>query len=223
MFRRALEIEEDLAKKNPVQFEPGLAFTINKYGILCEQQHRFEEAKGLYSRALAIRQKQILEGLTNDVEELGEVYQNLENLRDSFDVRKDYRSAISIQHERAACMDSLRHLGSEYITQAAEDYGILSWYSLFTHDFPAAESAARRALTLDPTQTWVNTNLALALLFQHNNPESKIIYQHFKDETYDPEPRKKFRDVFLEDLETLRDAGVASEQYLEQVKAWIEK
>lgn len=64
--------------------------------------------------------------------------------------------------------------------------------------------------------------LAHALLFQHKNAEAEKIYRHLKNDIYDEDTGKKYRDVFLEDLEALRAAGVATEQDIAQVKVWME-
>ena len=90
----------------------------------------------------------------------------------------------------------------------AGQYGSLSWYHLFTQQFPQSEAAARKGLSLDDAAIWINTNLASALLFQDRYEEAEEIYQALKDQPYEGAPGKTYRQIFLEDLAALEEEGV---------------
>ena len=97
-------------------------------------------------------------------------------------------------------------------TEAAGAYGNLAWYQLFTQDFKGAATAAQQGLALDPTQQWININLANAYLFSGQYQKAKVIYADYKDKPWSESggdgDYKTYKEVFLEDLETLEKAGI---------------
>lgn len=92
------------------------------------------------------------------------------------------------------------------IAELSNAYGSLAWYQLFAKDFAAAEQAARKGLETAPSQQWINTNLALSLLFQGKYEEAKVIYVQFKDEPFNDS--MGFKTAFLQDLADLEAAGI---------------
>ncbi len=75
----------------------------------------------------------------------------------------------------------------------------------------AAASALKLALDFDLPKSdfsWINTNLAHALLFQGKFEEAKAIYQQYKNQPYPQEPGKTFGELFLKDLDELEKAGI---------------
>jgi len=90
----------------------------------------------------------------------------------------------------------------------SNEYGSLSWLRLFARQFTDAEKAVNRALQLDPTQTWVKTNLAHALLLQNRYPEAEKIYAELKH-LKDPQG-KPFAKSCLEDLDALEKVGLTN-------------
>ena len=85
-------------------------------------------------------------------------------------------------------------------------YGNLAWYQLFAKDFAAAEKSARKGLETAPSQQWINTNLALSLLFQGKYAKAKAIYVQFQDQPFNDE--MDFNTAFLQDLADLEAAGI---------------
>jgi tetratricopeptide (TPR) repeat protein len=92
------------------------------------------------------------------------------------------------------------------ISELSSAYGALAWYQLFSKDFAAAEQAARKGLEVDPSQQWINTNLALGLLFQGKYEEAETIYIQLKDQPFNE--NMDFQTVFLNDLSELEAAGI---------------
>jgi hypothetical protein len=58
---------------------------------------------------------------------------------------------------------------------------------------------------LNDSQEWINTNLALVLLYQGKYEEAKIIYLQLKDKPYGD---ATYGTTFLEDLEVLEKEGI---------------
>ncbi|MCB0565841.1 MAG: tetratricopeptide repeat protein, partial [Phaeodactylibacter sp.] len=91
------------------------------------------------------------------------------------------------------------------ISRLSNACGGLSWHQLFNRRFAEAEQAARQGLDLAPSQEWINTNLALSLLFQGKYEEAEVLYLGFKDKPYGDSTYSK---AFLEDLNALEEAGI---------------
>ncbi len=89
--------------------------------------------------------------------------------------------------------------------QIASNYSSLAWFQLFDQQFTNAEQSARAGLQKADQETWINTNLALALLYQGKWEDAKIIYIKLKDEPYG---YGTYKDTFLEDLNALEKAGI---------------
>jgi tetratricopeptide (TPR) repeat protein len=88
-------------------------------------------------------------------------------------------------------------------------YGSLAWYYLFTEQFEAAEQAAQQGIALGGTEAeWINTNLALALLYQGKYEAAEAIYLRLKDQPYGD---ATYAATFLSDLDELEAAGITHE------------
>jgi len=86
-------------------------------------------------------------------------------------------------------------------------YGNLSWYYLIERDYRKALDYAQKALTLDPSQKWIETNLAHALLLLGKKEKAKMIYLKHIGETVDNE---SWEDIILEDISTLKENNITS-------------
>lgn len=95
----------------------------------------------------------------------------------------------------------------------ASNYGILSWHQLHAQQYPAAEQSARKGLEIDSTQTWLNTNLASALVLQGKYAQAEPIYQQLKDTPYEQDKSKLYGHIFLEDIATLEKAGITNKDF----------
>lgn len=87
----------------------------------------------------------------------------------------------------------------------ASNYGTLAWYQLFNRQFTAAEQSASLGLQKDSSEVWINTNLALALLYQGKWEEARKIYLSLMDKPY---KEGTYRATFLEDLAALEKEGI---------------
>ncbi len=88
----------------------------------------------------------------------------------------------------------------------AAEYENLAWYYLFTEQFEAAEQAAQQGIALGGTAAeWINTNLALALLYQGKYEAAEAIYLRLKDQPYGD---ATYAATFLADLDELEAAGI---------------
>lgn len=94
--------------------------------------------------------------------------------------------------------------------------GSQSFRCIFAGQLEKSEQYAREALSIDPTQHWIYTNLAAALLFKGKYNEAEQIYCQFKDE---------LKKGFLQDFNEYESAGVIPEERkvdVERIKKLLE-
>ena len=219
MYLRSLEICERLAKSNPAQFEPDLAFVLNNFGYFRQVSGQFEEAKKMYSRGLALRQKAVASGQTYFWDELNRIYQNMASLRDSFERRGEFASAVAIQGERADCMYSLKGINIDYKLEAASAYNELYLTCFYAKMYKESIVAAERILELAPNRNWVRTNLGHAHLLRGEWDKAKAVYEEYLKNEPDSTAAKK---ILLKDWDDLEKAGVTHKD-MEKARAWAKE
>jgi tetratricopeptide (TPR) repeat protein len=104
-----------------------------------------------------------------------------------------------------------------YLPVLARGHGTLSWYYLFIKDYAKSEQAARMALKLDNSQTWVKTNLAHALLFRNRFSKAEKIYKELSQII--EKGTETYSQTLLDDFEQLEKAGAIPDKH----KANVEK
>ena len=217
-YLQSLDIRARLSKSNPTPFEPDLARTLNNFGAFYEATKDLDKAYNLYSRALALRQKALMNNQMYILKEYNRVFRNMGDVRDSFNVQKNYLKVVEIQTERAKSTDILRGVLENGQAMALQAYGSLSWYQLFAKQYLAAEQSAQHGLALDASQTWISTNLAHALLFQNKDVAAKKVYDALKIQKNTE--GVSYRDVLKEDFDALEKAGLDKTQ-LDKARQWI--
>jgi len=217
MYLRSLDIRERLAKANPAQFEPDLAFILNNFGYFKQVTGQWVEAQKMYSRGLALRQKAVASGQTYFWPELNRLYRNMAALRDSFASRGDWAVVVVLERERAACMEALSSAHPTAAENAPQDYGSLSWYCLFAHQYPESQTAAEKALSLDPAQNWIRTNLGHSWLLRGEWDKAKQVYEQYIAGEKDPAEAKS---TLLKDWDDLEKAGVTHKD-MAKARKWV--
>lgn len=159
------------------------------WGLYCRgkvhyRNDRLQEAFNDYSQ---IYEKDKEFRMAADWNELGNAYFNTGN----------YKQAVTCQ-ERAVLHDP----GNAIFLWS------LSWYYLFTKQFKEAVTASEKVLRMDSTQTGVYTNLALGYLLDGRYPDAEQVYKEWMDKEYPFDDRPTFREVFLDDLKELEQAGI---------------
>jgi hypothetical protein len=169
-------------------------------------------AKELYSKAIKFPGSD-----TTDIpEKLILIYQEL------------IRQEPTLQNfkNNAAYNLALVQLAEKYNYYAGRDkdlsthYGNLSFYSFFINNYKDALNYVNRAITLDSTNDFIYTNLALAYLLNKKFDDAERIYNYYKDRTYRTGVTK-FSDSFKQDLNDLENFGIIDKNDLmlyEEVK-----
>lgn len=155
-------------------------------------------------------------------------YEKLMKKGDEYFKVTDYANAVEY-YKRAASVkehesEPLKKLASSYYylknyTEAYQtskkmvevnpkDYTLwwnLSWFSLFEKDYKTGIKAGQKVIELEPDKIGIYTNLALNYILNNEYDKAAEIYQKMKDQ---PNNYGKMRDLFLEDIETLENAGI---------------
>jgi len=204
-FQKALEIREKLARENLNTYLPDVAMTLNNLGLFYVDLNDYPSAEKSFQRALEIREKIARENPNTYLPDVAMTLNNLgvfyRNLNDYPSAEKSFQRTIKISQKFLQKNPD----NPKIISHLAGAHGSLSFSLLFDKRFKEAEDHAEKGLKLDPSQEWIQTNLASAHLFQGNFEQAREIYLTFRDQ---PLNDKTFREVFLEDLDVLEEAGV---------------
>ena len=93
--------------------------------------------------------------------------------------------------------------------------GNQSYICNFMKQYAKGESYAKQALSMDASQHWIYSNLAVNLLFQGKYTEAEQIYRQYKSE---------LKDTFLNDFSKFVEAGVIPKKFeadVEKIKKML--
>ncbi len=201
-----LEIQRRLAKENPDAYEPDLTYSLYFMGMsLSEQKQHLkaipycEESLPIF-RKLAKNSPLFKSGYEGTLYSLTQLYSMTGNHTKCYEANEEW-------------LPVLRQYWQENSDKYSEDLintlGSQSYQCIFLGQLEQGEKYAREALKIDPSQHWINTNLAACLLFQGKYAEAEIIYSQYKEE---------LKDNFLQDLNDFETAGVIPTKSLGDVE-----
>src|SRR5262245_32438812 len=96
----------------------------------------------------------------------------------------------------------------------AQALGKLAWRALLAREPADALSAAERALAIDPSLLWIETNRAHALMYLGRAEEARALFLAHKDKPI-PDNNKLWQQVIGEDFAEFRKAGIEHPQMTE--------
>ena len=205
-YSEALEIRRKIVQSNPDAYLPDFAVTLNNIGNLHNLLKNYYVAEKEYFESLQIRHKlakQNPERFNQDVA------QTLGNISELYFSMKQYNKAANNCSESLKIYKDISICTSQnYKSELASQYGNLACYSLFLKQFGNAEISAKEGLRIDPSQTWIYSDLANALLFQGKKEEAKQIYIKYKNKIHPQDQTKTFKFFFLKDLDELEKANI---------------
>jgi tetratricopeptide (TPR) repeat protein len=205
----ALVIFQRVAKITPRVYGATVGNVQSDLARLYRAQQNFAKADSIYSFVLASREKD-----TSSVGQQG-LYETWKDMANLYLEMADYEvknadKVAPLQKAVGFCdklyQKEVKSPSAAYVQQYAQIYGLLGVCQLFAKNFPAAESATRKALQLDEKQRWVTSNLAHALLLQGNYEEAEKIYKSLRNKK--DEKGKPYKEIFLENLKDLEQEGV---------------
>ena len=207
MYEESLEIYRELVKDNPQVYESDVAMALTGLAILYKNIQRYSEAEQMYEESLEIYRK-----LSKDNPQVYEPYivSLYFSLVSLYDITSAYSKSYVLTEEMLPIIKGMYEREPE---QNKEDYSITigshSFCCMFNKEFTKAEQYAREGLEVDPTQTFIYSNLAPSLLFQGKYNDAEKIYKQYKTE---------LKDSFLADFEEFEKAGIIPKKYKSDVE-----
>ncbi|MBK8492143.1 MAG: tetratricopeptide repeat protein [Saprospirales bacterium] len=210
-LEKSLEIFASLSQRNPLQFQPTMTIVTSNLALAHFQLGENEKAEAYFQQCISIFENLIP---ANPSVFLFSYVQMLEARLPL--VQETQPRAVLIQ----AQLDILgltRQLESFYPGQftdkVASTGGEIAWNLLLERDFQGAIRQCKESLEADPSQTWIYSVLAPAYIFSGDYSTARSIYQNWANEPYSLDETQLFKAVFLQDLETLEQAGLGHDDF----------
>ena len=127
----------------------------------------------------------------------------------ALDLKGDTATALKMELQAVVGYKALvqaKNVSAETKQAAASALGTLAWLQLKSRDPKGAAESARQGMALDPSQVWIKTNLAHALLFNGQFEEASKLY--LAERLTKVNDQSTFQDAVLEDFEKFEKAGV---------------
>lgn len=197
MYKLAIDMYKRLAEDNPVAYEPALAKIYHNLANLYNYTLHFTESEQMYKVAIDIY-KRLTETNPQACEpDLAQSYHDLATLYfgvQRFDKVELMHKAALVIHKRLA-----KDNPQIYKSYLAVDYINIAYTFILSKQFVQAEQYSIKALKVDSTKYFANTNLALAYLLQGKYTDAEKIYIQYKSE---------LKNDFLNDFEEFAKAGI---------------
>ena len=150
----------------------------------------------------AVHSSRVLAQQTNQLETLRQQI-------NQFDQAGKYADALTLASRLAAKIEKTETASAGQ--PGAKTAGALvsvAWHSLLAHNFKEALSASNRAHALAPTNLYVETNRAHALLFSGRFGPAHALYLAHKGQPMSLTDDRMWEDAIADDFEALRKAGL---------------
>jgi tetratricopeptide (TPR) repeat protein len=120
---------------------------------------------------------------------------------------RNYPKALELLEKVAAAIEA-REIkdASKPGAKTARALGHIAWYALLAGEPARALAAGERALALAPTELWIKSNWAHALMFLGRVAEARELYLGEMDKI-DPKLNKPWQRAIAEDFAQFREAG----------------
>ena len=214
MYRELIQIDRRLVERDPDFNIPGLTQDLLDYAFLNAIQNQFQEAitkaeecvqlsktlydKNIDTQSLYLSSLQLVGDLYSSINNYNKAYQTIEELLPILRVKSKENKALFQEN-------FVNTLGNQ------------SYQSILIKNYEKAEQYAREAISINPSQHWIYTNLAAALLFQGKYAEAEQIYQRLKEE---------LKDSLIQDLQDFEAAGVIPKERkndVERIKKMLQE
>lgn len=205
LFEDALERYRHLTEKHWA-FGVRVADMLTEIGIMYFRESQYPEAIASFKEALPYYQERAtnssyyLNRETVVLYYLSMIYEETNNFAECFQTNKVLIPLMRTGYESNP--DSFRR-------DFVNTMGNQSYNALIMKDFAESEKQAKDALAIDPSQHWIVTNLAAALLFQGKYEEAEKTYLQYKEE---------LKENFLNDFNDFEAAGIIPETHHAEVE-----
>lgn len=195
MYKESLDICRRLTKSNPQAYEPDVARLLYNLASLYQDNNRLSESEAMYKEGISIRRRLAILNpmayelsLATMLNGLALLYTNTHRFTESDTL---YKEALELRRKHAS-------INPIYLSDVVQTLGNLSINCILASQYSNAEMYAREGLSMDSTQSWIVSYLAVSILFQGKYSESEELYRQYKD---------KQKDLFLDDFRQLSETG----------------
>jgi tetratricopeptide (TPR) repeat protein len=204
-FIKCVDIYRELVTTYPSAFSSDYSSSLWGLGKHYNKLRMYEKAEYYYLEALSIDR-----GLEKSNPGAYRKYlaNLLKSLADLYFVMKQFEKAELHLAEGIDLYEEICKTDPSFIYYTAVRCGTLSYYQIMQKKFFEAEASALKGLKIDTNQEWIKTNLAIALLYQGKYKKARKIYSEHKDKEFPNDKTKKFREIFLQDLDDLEKEGI---------------
>jgi hypothetical protein len=143
-----------------------------------------EDAKDTVRNLLARDCSGNLDGF-NRIEDLGIIHE-LVTLKRPGDAQAEAQDVAQFVEKNCASIDNQSPLDAR--AALAQAWGNLSWESIRAGNAQMGEECAQKGLKLDPTQLWIDVNLAHSWLLLGRVDDARRLYTDIKDKQWDGHP-----------------------------------
>lgn len=219
-FDQSLELHLALAERNPLRFQPLLAIVTANLALSHLQLGQYGQAEDFFDQSLSYYQslcelnpKAFLLPRLNVMEEYLPLVQETGTPEEVIQVRLDILDLA----------ESLETISpDDYRQKAAQSAGELAWQYLLLGKNQEALRYASEGLAKDSGETWIYSVLAPAYLLSSDFAKAKTIYSEWRNKPYSLDETQSFREIFLQDIETLQQSGIQHPDF-EKIRKLLKK
>ena len=124
----------------------------------------------------------------------------LHDLPMAYDRLKRYQEAVDAEKKWIAYVQRGSMKEPDRTTALTSAYLGLSWFQLLTHDFNGALASTEAGKKLNPSDLFLDTNRAHALLFLGQTQEAENIYLGNRGKKFDPKENEVWEQAILDDF-----------------------
>jgi len=210
-LQEAYSVNLELSRRNPLRFQPMVGLTAGNLAMAEYNLGNYERAESYFENSFSAYSDLCEVNPTAFLPNFAQARENhLLLVADS----QPIGSLIQAQFEYIKTLEELNRLfPGQFGEKIAYFSGETAWNQVLAKDFESAVKTARAGLKKDATQTWIYSVLAPALLLSGDYKGASDIYSKWKDEPYSLDETRTFREVFLEDIDTLEAEGNQSKDF----------
>ncbi|MDX2248676.1 MAG: tetratricopeptide repeat protein [Bacteroidia bacterium] len=230
-LQEAVKIRQKLAIQQVEVFGTETAASLSVLGTIhhqlgqsAERDRYWEEARQWLNRSPETMRRAEIKGMLDQLKQITEQStvqggNPLAQMQMSIETAPTYTEKVQLQQKLIEYVKSNYGPNKKQVRNfLSQQYGNLSWYALFTQDYPLAETAAKRALELDPAQLYVHTNLGHSYLLRGRYQEAQEAYKPLLGKKDDS--GKPYEQVILEDLAELEKEGITHPD-VQKIRKWL--
>jgi tetratricopeptide (TPR) repeat protein len=219
-FDQSLELHLALAERNPLRFQPLLAIVTANLALSHFQLGQNEQAESFFEQSLSYYQSLCeLNPQAFLIPRLNVMEEYLPLLQETGAPEK----VIQMRLDILRLAESLEALfPEEFRAKAAQSAGELAWQYLLFGKNQEAIRYAGEGLAKDSKETWIYSVLAPAYLLAGDFAKSKSIYSEWRNKPYSLDETQSFREIFLQDIETLQQSGIQHPDF-EKIRKLLKK